>query len=132
MGRDKYDMFPELAKYIFGKEADIMQTIIRHLEQLAQKFVDYYGDASSPANENYWIVDPLAGTDLPQLPLLVAQEIMEITAEPINCISLTSFIKKTPERFCKYPLLGFYVENVSASFKVCYKKTDSICDNLTW
>ena len=36
-------MFPELTKYICGKEVAIKQTIIGHLEQLTQKFVDYYG-----------------------------------------------------------------------------------------
>ena len=40
---DEYDMFPELTKYICGKEVDIKQTIIRYLEHLAQKLVDYYG-----------------------------------------------------------------------------------------
>ena len=45
-------MFRELTKYICGKEVDIKQTITGHLEQLSQKFVDYYGDALSPTNEN--------------------------------------------------------------------------------
>ena len=58
-------MFPELTKYICGKEVDIKQTITEHLQQLAQKFVDYYGDALSPTNENNWIIDPFSGTDLP-------------------------------------------------------------------
>jgi len=38
---DQYNVFPELTNYINDKEVDIKQTIIRHLEQLAQKFGDY-------------------------------------------------------------------------------------------
>ena len=52
VARDEYDMFPELTKYICGKEVGIKQTIIEHLEHLAQKLVDYYGDALSSTNEN--------------------------------------------------------------------------------
>ena len=45
-------MFLELTKHICGKEVDVKRTIIGHLEQLAQKFVDYYSDVLSPTNEN--------------------------------------------------------------------------------
>ena len=90
-------MFAELTKYICGKEIDIKQTIIGHLNQLAEKFVDYYGDNLSPTNENDWIIDPFAGTDLPQLPLLVAEEFMDMTAEPTNRISFASFREKHPK-----------------------------------
>ena len=95
--RNQYDMFAELTKYICGKEIDIKQTIIGHLNQLAEKFVDYYGDDLSPTNENDWIIDPFAGTDLPQLPLLVAEEFMDMTAEPTNRISFASFREKHPK-----------------------------------
>ena len=95
--RNQYDMFAELTKYICGKEIDIKQTIIGHLNQLAEKFVDYYGDNLSPTNENDWIIDPFAGTDLPQLPLLVAEEFMDMTAEPTNRISFASFREKHPK-----------------------------------
>ena len=44
------------------------------MEQLAQTFVDYYGDVLSPTNGNDNIIDPFAGTDLPQLSLLLAEE----------------------------------------------------------
>ena len=54
--RGQYDMFPELIKYVSGNEADIKQTIAGHLEQLAQKFVDYYGDDLLPTNKNDWII----------------------------------------------------------------------------
>ena len=97
MARHEYDMFPELPKYICCKEVDIKQIIIGHLEQLAQTFVDYYGDALSPTNENDWVIDPFSGTDPLQLPLLVAGEFIEITAEPINRISLASFKEKHPK-----------------------------------
>ena len=90
-------MFPELTKYICDKEVDIKQTRIGHLEHLTQKFVDYYGDTLSSTNENSWIIDPFAGTDLPQLPLLVGEEFVEITAESTNCISLASFKVKHPK-----------------------------------
>ena len=87
-------MFPELTKYICGKEVDIKQTIIEHLDQLAQKFVDYY-ETLSPTNENDWIIDTFAGTDLAELPLLVAEEFMDITAEPTNRIFLHPLKKNT-------------------------------------
>ena len=90
MARDECDMFPELTKYICCKEVNIKQTIIGHLEQLARKFVDYCGDALSPTNENDWIIDPFAGTELPQLPIHVAEEFIEITSKPTNHISLES------------------------------------------
>ena len=44
----------------------------------------------SSTNENDWTIDSFAGTDLPQLPLLVAEEFVKITAEPTNRISLAS------------------------------------------
>ena len=56
----RYDMFPDLTKYICDKEVDIKQTIIGHLEHLAQKLVDYYGDALSSVNENGWIINLFA------------------------------------------------------------------------
>ena len=52
VARDECDMFPELTQYICGKEVDIKQTIIGHLKQLGQKFVDYYGDPLCHTNEN--------------------------------------------------------------------------------
>ena len=65
------------------------------MEQLAQTFVDYYGDVLSPTNRNDNIIDPFAGTDLPQLSLLLAEEFMDITAERTNRISFASFKKNT-------------------------------------
>ena len=95
--RDEYDMFPELTHYICDKEVNIKQTIIGHLEQLAQKFVHYYGETLVPTNENDWIIDPFAGTDLPQLPLHVAEEFMDMIAEATNRITFRSFKEKYPK-----------------------------------
>ena len=120
--RDKYDMFLELTRYVCGKEFDIKQTINGHLEQL----VDCYGDALSPTNEKDWIVDPFAGTDLPQIPLLVAEDFMEITEERTNRIFLASFYEKHPKDSAKirfwasmykmYPTVSKFVVKKLISF----------------
>ena len=54
---------------------------------LAQKFEDYYGEALTPSDENDWILDPFAGTDLPHLPLHVTEEFMDMTTVATNRIS---------------------------------------------
>ena len=95
--RDEYDMFTELKHYVRGKEVDIKQTIIGHLELIAQKFRDYYGETLESTNENDWIIDPFACKDLPQLPLHVAEEFMDMTAEATNRISFLSFKEKYPK-----------------------------------
>ena len=95
--QNEHNVFLELTQYICGKEVDIKQTITGHLEQLSQKLADYYGDALLPTNENDWLIDPFAGTDLPQLPLLVAEKFMDITAETINRISFAPFKDKHPK-----------------------------------
>ena len=74
----------------------------------------------SPTNENDWIIDPFAGTDLPQLLLLVAEKFMEITVEPTNLISMASFIEKHPKDSANIHLWASMY--VSDDFKVCYKK----------
>ena len=68
-------MFPEITKYICSKEVNNKQIIIGHLEHLAQMLVDYYGHALSSTNENGWIIDPFAGTDLPQPPSLLMKNL---------------------------------------------------------
>ena len=35
--RDEFDMFPDLKKYLVGKEVNIKDTIIKHLEKLTKK-----------------------------------------------------------------------------------------------
>ena len=92
-------MFLELTKYISGSKVGMKQIVIGHLEQLAQKFIDYYGEDLLPTNENDWMIDLFAGTDLPQLPLLVAEELMDITTEPRNRLSFASFKEKHPKGF---------------------------------
>ena len=88
--RGKYDMFPELKHYLCDKEVNIKQTVIGHLQMLAQKFEDCYGEALPPSDENAWILDPFAGTDLPHLPLHVTEEFMDMTIEATNCNSFAS------------------------------------------
>ena len=61
--RGEYNMLPELKQYLCDKEANIEQTVIGHLEMLAQKFEDYYGEFLTPSDENDWILDPFAGTE---------------------------------------------------------------------
>ena len=60
--RGEYDRFPELKHYLCDKEVNIKQTVIGHLEMLAQKFEDYCGEALTPSDENDCILDPIAGT----------------------------------------------------------------------
>ena len=81
MTQGKYNMLLELKHYLCDKEVNIMQTIVRHLEMLAQKFKDYYRKAITPSDENDWILDPFASTDLPHLPLHVIEEFMDMTTE---------------------------------------------------
>ena len=122
--RGEYDMFPELKHYLYDKEVSIKQTAIDHLEMLAQKFEDYYGEALTPSDKNDCIFGPFAGTHLPHLPLHVTKEFMDMTIEATNRISLI------PKIFSKYPLLGFHESSASNSFEICDKKIDSVCDNL--
>ena len=68
----------------------------RKLEQLTQKFVHYYGESLTPNNQNDWIIDPFAGKDLPQLPIHVAEQFMDMTTEAANRISFASFKTNTP------------------------------------
>ena len=101
-------MFSELKHYLCDKDANIKHTIIGHLEMLAQKFEDHYGKVLTPSHKDDWILDPFAGTDLPHLPLHVAEEFMNMTTKVTNRISFCFFKRTIPKRFCKYPLLGFH------------------------
>ena len=56
--RGEYDTFPELKHYLCDKEVNIEQTVIGHLEMLAQRFENYYGKALTPSDENDWMLDP--------------------------------------------------------------------------
>ena len=53
---------------------------------LAQKFEDYNGEVLTPSDEDDWILDPFADTDLPHLPLHVTEEFMDMTKEVTNRI----------------------------------------------
>ena len=90
-------MFPELKHYSCDKEVNIKQTVIGHLKMLAQKFEDYYGEDLTPSNENDWILDPFAGTDLPHLPLYVTEKFMDMTTEATNLISFASLKEQYPK-----------------------------------
>ena len=91
-------MFPELKHYLCDKEVNIKQTVIGNLEMLAQKFEDYYGEVLTPSDENAWILDPFAGTDLPHLPLHVIKEFMDMTTEAFVIRKLIPFATTW---FCK-------------------------------
>ena len=95
--RGEYDMFPELKHYLCDKEVNIKQTVIGHLKMLAQKFEDYYGENLTPSDENDWILDPFAGTDLPHLPLYVTENFMDMTIEATNRISFASLKEQYPK-----------------------------------
>ena len=117
--RDEFGMFPELRNYIAGKSINVKDTIIGHLEKLSKKMEHYYGDVLTPSNELDWIIDPFAVTNLPELPLRVAEECTEMTAEPTNRISFNSFKEKHPKvsaniffwvsMHSTYPTLSEYV-----------------------
>ena len=47
-----------------------------------------------PTNKQNWIIDLFAVTNFPELPMLVAVELMDMTAEASNCLSFISFKKK--------------------------------------
>ena len=97
VNRDEFSMFPELEKYIAGKRLNVKDTIIGHLDKLSKKMEHYYGDVLAPTNKHHWIIDPFAVTNLPELPLRVAEEFTEMTAEPANQISFNSFKEKHPK-----------------------------------
>ena len=50
--REEFDMFPDLKKYLVGKEVNIKNTIIEHLEKLTKKTEQYYGDTVKPTNDH--------------------------------------------------------------------------------
>ena len=62
-------MFPDLKKYLIGKEVNIKNTIIEHLEKLTKKIEQYYGDTVKPTNDHDWMINPFVAANLPELPL---------------------------------------------------------------
>ena len=96
--RGKYDMFLELKHYLYDKEVNtIKQTVIGHLEMLAKKFEDYYGEALTPSEENDLILHPFTGTDLPHLPLHVTEQFMDMIIEATNRTSFASLKEQYPK-----------------------------------
>ena len=49
-----------------------------------------------PPNKQDWTVEPFAITNFPELPQHVAEELMDMTAEASNRLSMKSFKKKHP------------------------------------
>ena len=70
---------------------------------LAQKFEDYYGEALTPSDENDWILNPFADTDLPHLPLHVTEEFMDMTTEATNHIFFASLKEQYPKDSTNIP-----------------------------
>ena len=93
--RDEFSFFPELEKYIAGK--DVKDTIIGFLEKLSKKMEHYHGIVLAPTNKQDWIINLFAVTNLPELPLRVAEDSTEMTAEPAHQSSFNSFKEKHPK-----------------------------------
>ena len=49
-----------------------------------------------PTNKQDWMIDPFAVTNFPELPLRVAEKLMDMTTEASNRLSFESFRKKHP------------------------------------
>ena len=123
-------MFPELKHNLCHKDANIKHTIIGHLEMLAKKFEDYYGEVLTPSDKDDWILDPFVGTNLPHLPLHVTEEFMDMTTEVTNRISFASLKEQYPKDSANIHFWASMNLSVSNSFEICDKKIDSVCDNL--
>ena len=95
--RDEFDMFPDLKKYLVGKEVNIKSTIIEHLEKLTKKIEQYYGDTVKPTYDHDWTIDPFVAADLPELPLRLEEEFTDMIAERLNRITFNSFKSKHPK-----------------------------------
>ena len=89
----------------------------------------YYGDVLAPTSKHHWIIDPFAVTNLPELPLCVAEEFTEIGLN-LRTKFLSIRLKKTPKNISEYFLLGFSTFNLSDCVSICDSTTDSVCDFL--
>ena len=76
---------------------NVKDTIIGHLEKLSNTMLHYYGGIQTPTNKQNWVINRFAVTNLPELPLRVAEEFTEMTAESANRISFNSFKEKHPK-----------------------------------
>ena len=77
-------MFPQLKAYLFEKKVNMKEIITGHVEQLTKNLEQYYDVAIMPTNKQDWMIDPFAVTNFPELPLRVAEELMDMTAEASN------------------------------------------------
>ena len=59
----------------------------------------YFGESLTPNSQSGWIIDPFAGEELPQLPIHVAEQFIDMTTEAANRISFASFKEKYPKCF---------------------------------
>ena len=70
--------------------------ITGHLEQLTKNLEQYYDVTIMPTNKQDWMIDPFGVTNFPELPLRVAEGLIDMTAEASNRLSFESFKKKHP------------------------------------
>ena len=126
--RDEFDMFSDLKKYHVGKEVNIKNTVIEHLEKLPKKIEQYYGDTVKPNNDHDWMINPFVAADLPERPLRVAEEFTDMIAEPLNRIIFNSFKSKHPKSVSKFFLLGFNAINLFNRISVCDQTVNPICN----
>ena len=122
-------MFPKLKYYLSDKDLDIEQTIIRHLEKVAQTFVDYCGKKWEPTNENDWIIEPIRNYESPSISSSFCKGVYGHHDGSSKLYFFYIFQGKIPKVFRKYQLLDFHVRRVSNRC-VCASKIVSICDNL--
>ena len=94
--RNEYDMFSQLKAYVSEKNVNMKEIITGHLEQLTKNLEQYYDIAIMPTDKQDWMIDPFAVTNFPELPLRVAEELMDMTAEASNRLSFESWKKKHP------------------------------------
>ena len=130
MKQNEYDMFSQLKAYLSESNVNMQEIITEHLEQLTKKLEQYYDAAITPANKQDCMIDSFTVANFPELPLHVAKELMEMTAEALNHFSFVSFKKKhltlsTNIYFwismCQvYPIMSKFVIEQQISFATTY------------
>ena len=108
VNRDEFGMFPELKKYIAGKKLKVKDTTIEHLYKLSKKMEHYYGDVLASTSKHHWIIDPFAVTNLPELPLRVAEEFTEIRLN-LRTKFLSIRLKKNTQKYRRIFSFGFFI-----------------------
>ena len=94
--RNEYDIILQLKAYLSEKNVNMKEIITGHLEQRTKNLEHYYDVAIMPTNKQDWMIDPFAVANFPELPLCVAEELMDLTSEASNRLSFESFKKKHP------------------------------------